>query len=106
MIDPYSDQDDSATERILQRPQELVDMLKETLFDIIFCPRLYLPQVHNQFDCSWDEKFVQIARLAMLRLSKDICSKHLLAAVDRKYVRGHDRTWSTHRAYPRARSSA
>ena len=106
MPDPYSDHDDSTTERILQRPQELVDMLKETLFDILFCPGYYLPQIHNHVDCSRDDKIVHITKPIMLRLSKDSCSEYLLAAVGRKHVRGYDKARSTHPVYTRAKPSA
>ncbi|KAL8665765.1 MAG: hypothetical protein Q9168_007635 [Polycauliona sp. 1 TL-2023] len=78
-VQHHDQQDDNDTlDRVLRLPQELIDMIKEELLEVLFCPGYYLPQVHDQATYTWRLQTHDIARPELLRLNKEIYNRYQL----------------------------
>ncbi|KAL8868394.1 MAG: hypothetical protein Q9198_008193, partial [Flavoplaca austrocitrina] len=73
---PDDGQVDRLLNRMLELPQELVDLIKEQLLELFFCPGYYLPQILNQDYHKWNKKTHRIARPEMLLLNRSIYHRY------------------------------
>ncbi|KAL8838321.1 MAG: hypothetical protein Q9176_005132 [Flavoplaca citrina] len=73
---PDDGQVDRLLSRMLELPQELVDLIKEQLLELFFCPGYYLPQILNQDYHKWNKKTHRIARPEMLLLNRSIYHRY------------------------------
>lgn len=73
---PHDDHVDRLLHRMLQLPQELIDLIKEQLFELLFCPGYHLPQILNQDYRKWNGKTHRIARPDMQVLNKSIYHRY------------------------------
>ncbi|KAL8881369.1 MAG: hypothetical protein Q9192_007812 [Flavoplaca navasiana] len=73
---PDDGQVDRLLNRMLQLPQELVDLIKEQLLELFFCPGYHLPQILTQDYHKWNRKTRRIARPEMLLLNRSIYDRY------------------------------